>query len=121
MKLTPRALALLIGLVLLASVLYLVSPAHKMSFILVASILSGAGTAFFRPLTDTYNINALPEEARARVLSVLNTLVVVATIPAGPLAGRLYSYEPRLAFAAISIILLLGLIAVLAKFRYAGK
>jgi predicted MFS family arabinose efflux permease len=110
-----------LAVVLLAAVLYMLSPAHKMSFILVASILTGVGTAFFRPLTDTYNINALPEEARARVLSVLNTLMIVATIPAGPLAGKLYSYEPRLAFAAVSLFLLLGLVLVLAKFRYSGK
>jgi len=108
-------------LILLASALYLVSPARTMSVILIASVLSGIGSAFFRPLTDTYNINALPENARARVLSVLNTVMIVATIPAGPLAGRLYSYEPRLAFVAVSAALLLGLVVVLLKFRYAGK
>jgi MFS family permease len=108
-------------LILLASLLYAVSPAQKMSFILVASILSGAGTAFFRPLTDTYNINSLPDAMRARGLSVLNTVIILATIPAGPLAGRLYEYEPRLAFLGVSFFLMAGLAIVILKFRYKNR
>jgi len=104
-------------LVLAAMALFIVSPAHTMSFILLASVLNGAGTAFFRPLADTYNINAIPERARARVLSVLNTVIILATIPAAPLAGKLYSYEPRYAFAAVTLFLFLALILLLAGFR----
>jgi MFS family permease len=111
---------LLIGtsLSIVSAFLYVFTPLYKMSFIALASILNGIWMAFFRPLSDAYSMNILTDTERARILSVFNTLIIIAVIPAAPLAGKLYTIYPRLTFIAVGIILIITLLIIKFKFSY---
>jgi MFS family permease len=52
----------------IGALLYVITPYQKMSFVAVASILTGCWIAFFRPLSDAYSMNILSDSERARIL-----------------------------------------------------
>ena len=105
-------------LAVISYLIYVVSPAGTTSFVLIAAVLSGIWMAFFRPLSDAYSVNILSEVERTRILSVFNTLLLVSAIPAAPVAGLIYSFNPRLLFGTVAFILVAAIVIIKTKFSY---
>ena len=92
----------------------LVAPPGLMMFPLFSAIFNGFGSAILDPIRQASLANAIPDRARAKINSVIAVLTLVATIPAGPIAGLLYSLSPRLPFV---LALALHLAAQILLFR----
>lgn len=103
---------------IISTVLYPVAPKKILWLMAIAASISGAGNAFFRPLTDAYNVNAVPEKIRPRILSILNTMIICITIPAAPIAGKLFTFNPRLVFIFSSLIFTFAFLIVLINCKF---
>jgi len=95
---------------------YVFAPAHKGSFIAIAFIFNGISMAFFRPLSDAYSMNLLTDAERSRIVSVFNTIIILAMVPAAPIGGYLYLINPRLIFLAVAIIFVISIVIMKVKF-----
>ncbi|NMB11938.1 MAG: MFS transporter [Firmicutes bacterium] len=101
----------------LGTLALLAAPPGLMVFPLISALFNGLGSAILEPIRQASLANAIPDRARAKINSLIAVLTLAATIPAGPLAGALYSSSPHLPFVLaialqiISQILLLWLVA----------
>ena len=100
---------------LAAAACFILSPAHTLWFAVVWAALNAAGTALFRPAGQSYWANIVGNRERAQVFSASSALIALFTVPAGPLAGLLYTLNPQAPFAlGIGLqLLVLGLIVSL--------
>jgi Na+/melibiose symporter-like transporter len=101
---------ILLGILLSAvsAFIYVVTPSKGMSYISVSYMFYAVGIALFRPLSDSAIMNLLSGSERTRLLAIVNTLVLVVAIGAGPVTAFLYNISPALNFAAVTAIFLLS-------------
>lgn len=97
---------------LVAALVYLLSPARAIGFVVLWAVVSALNTALFRPAEQSYWANVVGDRERAQVFSASSALMALVSLPAGPLAGALYTLAPRWPFGlAIALqIVALGLI-----------
>ncbi|NLK07294.1 MAG: MFS transporter [Firmicutes bacterium] len=88
----------------IGSLAMLLAPPNLMLFPLISSICIGFGTAIFEPIRQASLANAIPDRSRAKMNSVIAVFTLISTIPAGPAAGLMYKLNPRLPFAAVTIL-----------------
>ncbi|OGF50119.1 MAG: hypothetical protein A2231_08370 [Candidatus Firestonebacteria bacterium RIFOXYA2_FULL_40_8] len=100
-----------------ASTFYIFAPAKNMSLIVLSYMIYGAGLAMFRPLYDARLMNIFKEKDRARLLSVFNTIVLVASLPGGLLSGYLYTLYPRSLYIATTALFLLAFLILWKKVK----
>ena len=100
----------------ISALLYVIAPAHKGFFIATAFILNGISMAFFRPLSDAYSMNLLTDTERSRIVSVFNTIIILAMVPAAPIGGYLYLINPRLTFLVVAVIFVVSIVIMKVKY-----
>ncbi len=112
-----RMLVVGTSIVACATVLFLLTPPGLFWPLALYSFLAAAGAAIISPLRSGYLANAVPDEVRAKVMSLLSTMTLLATIPAGPVGGLLFRTHAKLPFALILGLQLvhIGIFLVLAK------
>jgi predicted MFS family arabinose efflux permease len=110
---------------LIASMLMLVlSPANSLPLLLLSTVLSAGGTVVTAILVDTSLANALPDQERAQLLSMVTVLTVAISVPFMWLGGVLSAipgFGPRLPMALIValFVVCLGLLWVAKNMRRA--
>ena len=95
---------------------YVLSPARTIWFVVLWAIVSALSTALFRPAEQSYWASVVGDRERAQVFSASSALMALVALPAGPLAGALYTLAPRgpfwlaivLQLVALGLILSLG-------------
>lgn len=86
-------------LVWLASAACLIlSPAGTIAFALLSTGLAAVSTALFQPANQSYWAGIVDEHTRAQVFAVGSAATALCSLPAGPLAGLLYTVNPRAPF-----------------------
>ena len=100
-----------------SSAFYIFAPAKNMSFIVISYMIYGAGLALFRPLYDARLMNIFKEKERARLLSVFNTIVLIASLPGGLISGYLYTIYPRSLFIVTTLLFLLAFLILWKKVK----
>ncbi|OGF50587.1 MAG: hypothetical protein A2044_02910 [Candidatus Firestonebacteria bacterium GWA2_43_8] len=100
-----------------SSTFYIFAPAKNMSFIVISYMIYGAGLALFRPLYDARLMNIFKEKERARLLSVFNTIVLIASLPGGLISGYLYTLYPRSLFIVTTVLFLLAFLILWKKVK----
>jgi DHA1 family tetracycline resistance protein-like MFS transporter len=100
---------------LAAGLVFLASPAGTIWFAVLYTALAAIGAMFFQPASQSFWANIVGDRERALVFSTAGTLIILCALPAGPLAGALYTWEPRAPFVASIALqaLSLGLILFL--------
>ena len=97
----------------LGNLALLMAPPGLMIFPLISAICTGFGSAVLDPIRQASLANAIPDRSRAKINSVIAVFTLVATIPAGPIAGLLYTLSPRLPFAvALALHLFIQILIV---------
>lgn len=100
---------------LASAVLVALSPRGTILLALLSTVLAAVSTAFFQPASQSYWAKVVDEKTRAQAFSAASAVVVLCTLPAGWLAGLLYTLNPRAPFflgIALQLIVL-GLIFAL--------
>ena len=85
-------------------VIFLLIPAGNIVLFLFSVVLTAGGSYLMTTFRDTAFMNSLGEHEKANAFSGVQTLAAVATIPAGIIAGAIYSAAPRLLFMVIIAI-----------------
>ena len=97
---------------LLSALCFIFSPRGTIWLALLSMVLLAVSTALSLPASSSYWANLIGDSERAYVFSAASALMLLASLPAAPLAGFLYVLSPRLPFlAAVALqVLVLGLI-----------
>ncbi len=104
---------------LLGAALLLLIPAANVSVLLVTVSVLAAATFLSQTYSGTVLFGRLPAHGTADLYSAVQTLCLLCSVPAGALAGAIYSAQPRALFVLIAAlnVLLLGLAVWLARGR----
>jgi MFS family permease len=100
---------------LAAAACFVLSPAGMIGPAVLWTAIAAISATLFQPASQSYWANIVADRERATVFSASNALMALCTLPAGPLAGALYTFHPKAPFllgmalqvAALSLILTL--------------
>lgn len=104
---------------LASAALVALSPRGTIALALLSTVLAAVSTAFFQPASQSYWARVVDEKTRAQAFSAASAVVVLCTLPAGPLAGLLYTLSPRAPFF-LGIVLQLVVLALIFAIRPRG-
>lgn len=100
-------------LIVMATLLLIVMPTGNFTLVVISTILTAVGTIIANPYVESVVANAIDDEHRATMLSVLNVLILVFTAPAGIISGWTYSIDPRIPMCLVIGTFLLGMLFTL--------
>jgi MFS family permease len=83
---------------LVAAACFVLSPAGMVGPAVLWTALAAISTTLFQPASQSYWANIVADRERATVFSASNALMALCTLPAGPLAGALYTLHPKAPF-----------------------
>ena len=83
----------LVGIV--AAIFFILSPAGTIWWAVLWAVANAVSVALFRPANESYWANIIGDHERALVFSASGALMSLFSLPAGPLAGALYTLVPR--------------------------
>jgi MFS family permease len=81
---------------IVANLMLVFIPKESFWLVVVSTVLAAIGTIIANPYIESVVANAIDDEHRATMLSVLNVLILVFTSPAGIVGGWTYSINPRI-------------------------
>jgi MFS family permease len=104
---------------LLAASIFVLSPAQMLWLAIGWAAINAASVALFRPASQSYWANIVGDRERAQVFSASSALMALVALPAGPLAGYLYAFNPRTPFllGIVIQVIVLGLLLTLRSFH----
>ncbi len=81
---------------------------------LLYTSLNAIGMAIYQPANQSYWANIIDDHNRAATFSAATALTLLVSLPAGPLAGALYVWQPRAPFVLCLILMALTLALIAA-------
>ncbi len=100
---------------------FVITPPRSFLLLTLAMLLTGAGTAIFGPVRDTYFANQVADAERARLVSITSTLGLIFIMPVMPAAGKLYEVTPVIPFVIVLGLLLASVAIVFGLPRRSGR
>lgn len=107
-----RAMMAGFGLSALSNAMLVLYPSASFIWIGLSTILAAVGLMISSPYLEAAVQNAIDDDKRAKVFSMLSVLILVFTAPAGIIGGWAYKLDPRIplwlvtaAFAASYLLL----------------
>lgn len=82
-----------------AGLCFVLSPKGTLLWAVLWAVGNAASVALFRPASETYWANIVEDRERALIFSASAALMALVTVPAGPIAGALYTRFARAPFA----------------------
>ena len=76
--------------------------------------LNAIGMAIYQPANQSYWANIINDHERAAAFSAATALTLLVSLPAGPLAGALYTWQPKAPFLLGLALLILALALITA-------
>jgi len=93
-----------------SAALVALSPSGTILPAILSTVLGAVSTALFQPASQSYRARIVDVKTRAQAFSAASAVAVLCTLPAGPLAGLLYTLQPRAPFAlgiAVQLVVIL--------------
>ncbi|MBN1249315.1 MAG: MFS transporter [Anaerolineae bacterium] len=113
---------LLIGqaLSILGLLSLVLAPAGTKMWAVLWAIGSAASMALYQSASKSYWADIVTDSERAMIFSASSALMALCTVPAGPLAGVLYTVAPRLPFVLAIVLQGVALLLTLTLSRHAA-
>lgn len=109
-----RAMMAGFALSVLSNVMLVILPTSNLAWIGLSTVLAAIGLMISSPYLEAAVQNAIDDEKRAKVFSMLSVLILLLTSPAGIIGGWAYELDPRIpiwivsaAFAASVLLMLM--------------
>jgi hypothetical protein len=101
-----------LGLLLCSAgaLLFLILKPNTYAMLLISILLAASGNMIMQTFRDTLWNNVIGETQRAKIFSACQGIISIVTIPAGIIAGTLYSKRPIYPFIASAIIFITAFI-----------
>lgn len=90
---------------IVANILLIAIAPWNIYVVILCTIFSAAGLLLSNPYLETAVANAIADHERAKMLSILQVLVLIFISPAGIIGGLTYRIDPRIPFLLIIISL----------------
>jgi MFS family permease len=100
---------------LAGAALLMLSPAGTIVMALLWTVMAAVASALFQPASQSYWAGVVSDRTRAQVFAMASAAITLGALPAGPLAGLLYTLNPRAPFVlgiAIQVIVLALIISL---------
>lgn len=119
---TSKALVVSLSTLAISSLILVVAPANSMPLLILSTVLSAAGSVVSAMLVDTSMANAMPDNERAQLLSLVTVLTVAISAPAMWLGGVLSDLPDigtrlPMAMIAVFVVICLALLWAAAKMK----
>ncbi|WP_248924492.1 MFS transporter [Paenibacillus hamazuiensis] len=101
-------------------VIQVLTPPGQVAPILLSTLLAAAGGIIVYPNLEAAVQNAIDDENRAGVFSILSVIILVFVSPAGIVGGWAYSLDPRLPFLLVVAAFLLSCLLMLIYMKNSG-
>lgn len=84
------------ALSVVSNIMLVFGPVHSLIWIGISTILAAIGMMISSPYLETAVANAIDDEKRAKIFSMLSVLILLFTSPAGIIGGWAYTLDPRI-------------------------
>lgn len=97
--------AMIAGFILSAAAVFIqiAIPAGEYAWLIASGVLSAIGTIMTAPYLEAAVANAIDDDKRAGMLSILSVIMLVFISPAGAIGGWSYTLDPRLPFLLMAV------------------
>ena len=95
-----------------ALILLVLAPKGSLTPIIISTILLAAGLLLSSPYLETAVANAIDDENRANMTSVLNVFLLLFISPAGIIGGVTYRIDPKLPFILMIAALFINIVLI---------
>lgn len=95
-----------------ANLILVFTPSGNFTWVVISTLLAAIGTIVANPYIESVVANAIDDEHRATMLSVLNVMILIFTSPAGIIGGWTYSIHPQIPIYLVTGIFLLSMLLV---------
>ncbi|WP_458122210.1 MFS transporter [Paenibacillus sp. Z6-24] len=102
----------------LSNLMLVVGPITHLAWIAASTVIAAVGMMISSPYLEAAVANAIDDEKRAKIFSMLSVLILLITSPAGIIGGWAYTFDPRI---PIGLIILAFAAAYLLIVRYQNQ
>jgi hypothetical protein len=103
-KKISKSLSLGLFLCSAGALLFLIAKPNTYALLLISVLLSASGNMIMQTFRETLWNNVIGETQRAKIFSACQGIISIVTIPAGIIAGALYTRKPIYPFIANALI-----------------
>jgi MFS family permease len=86
-----------------STVVLILSPAGSLLWVSVSTILAAVGTMISSPYLEAQVANAIDDDQRAKIFSLLSVLILLVISPTGIIGGWTYEIDPRIPFMLVTL------------------
>lgn len=97
------------GVSLAANLMLIIAPVGGVPWVVVSTMLAAAGSIVANPYLEAAVANAIDDENRAKIFSILTVFILVFTSPSGIIGGWTYTIDPRIPFALVILAFAAGI------------
>lgn len=97
------------SLAIVSKVILITVAPHQIIPVIISTMLAASGTIIASPYLEAAVANAIHDERRAKMFSILQVLVLIFISPAGIIGGWAYGVNPRLPFILMMVSFVLGI------------
>jgi DHA1 family tetracycline resistance protein-like MFS transporter len=114
---------MMVGLLIcmIAYMIQIAAPPGGVVAILLSTVLTAAGSIIVYPNLEAAVQNAIDDDKRASIFSILSVLILIFISPAGLIGGWTYSIDPRLPFILIIAAFVGSAVLMLFYIRESGR
>lgn len=108
------------GLSALSNVMLVIHPSSSLLWIGLSTILAAVGLMISSPYLEAAVQNAIDDDKRAKVFSMLSVLILLFTAPAGIIGGWAYKLDPRIPLWLVTAAFVLSYVMLYVYRRRTG-
>ncbi len=84
------------GLSVISNVMLVVGPITELAWVALSTVIAAVGIMISSPYLEAAVANAIDDNKRAKIFSMLSVLILLITSPAGIIGGWAYTFDPRI-------------------------
>ncbi|MCQ6559794.1 MFS transporter [Paenibacillus mendelii] len=97
----------------ISTVMLIAAPAESLIWVGLSTILAAVGTMISSPYLEAQVANAIDDNQRAKIFSILSVLVLLVISPSGIIGGWTYQLDPRIPFLLVAAAFGLSIVLLL--------
>ncbi|WP_322908017.1 MFS transporter [Paenibacillus sp. SGZ-1009] len=103
------------GLSVISNVMLVIGPITELAWVALSTVIAAVGMMISSPYLEAAVANAIDDNKRAKIFSMLSVLILLITSPAGIIGGWAYTFDPRI---PIWLMVIAFALAALLTIRY---
>ncbi len=106
------------GLSVISNVMLVVGPITNLVWVALSTVIAAVGMMISSPYLEAAVANAIDDNKRAKIFSMLSVLILLITSPAGIIGGWAYTFDPRIPIWLMVVAFVLAYVLTIRYERY---